>query len=69
LFYQHPGDANKPYLAQYSGVISEVAPVNASYTTIKTNQPTKTKLKLANTNFKILLIGIFLLFAIYMLIV
>jgi hypothetical protein len=34
-FYQHLGDAKKPYLAQYSAVVSEDAPVNASYTTIK----------------------------------
>ena len=31
-YYQQPGDAKKPYLAQYSAVVSEDAPVNASYT-------------------------------------
>ena len=35
FFYQHLGDAKNPYLAQYSAVVSEDAPVNASYTTIK----------------------------------
>jgi hypothetical protein len=41
FYYQQPGDAKKPYLPQYSGVASEVAPVKASYTTMKTNIPIK----------------------------
>ena len=44
LFYQHLDDAKKPYLAQYSAVVSEDAPVNASYTTIKNNMPIKDRL-------------------------
>ncbi|MGI0050473.1 MAG: hypothetical protein ACRD8K_01935 [Nitrososphaeraceae archaeon] len=44
FYYQQPGDAKKPYLAQYSGVVSEVAPVKASYTTMKTNIPIKNRL-------------------------
>jgi hypothetical protein len=50
FYYQQPGDAKKPYLAQYSGVVLEVAPVKASYATIKTNMPTKNRLNPLKAN-------------------
>ena len=40
IFYQQPGDAKKPYLAQYSAV-AEDSPVNVSWTRIKNNIPIK----------------------------
>ena len=43
LLYQHSGDAKTPYLAQYSAVVSEDAPVNASNTTMKNNIRIKNK--------------------------
>jgi hypothetical protein len=55
-FYQQSGDAKKPYFVQYSAVVSEVAPVKASYTTIKNNMPIKNRLNPLNSHFKILLI-------------
>ncbi|HYJ02385.1 MAG TPA: hypothetical protein VEW92_09245 [Nitrososphaeraceae archaeon] len=64
-FYQQPGDAKKAYLAQYSGVVSDVAPVKASYTTMKTNILIKNRLNPLNSNFKILLIEFFLPIADY----
>ena len=39
--YQDLGDAKTPCLAQYSAVVSEDSPVNASHTTIKNNMPIK----------------------------
>ena len=59
FYYQQPGDAKKPYLAQYSGVVSEVAPVKASYTTMKTNMPIKNRLNPLNANFSTFLIEYF----------
>ena len=59
FYYQQPGDAKKPYLAQYSGVVSEVAPVKAPYTTMKTNMPIKNKLNPLNAYFSIFLIEYF----------
>ena len=56
-FYQHLGDAKKPYLAQYSAVVSEDAPVNASYTTIKNNIPIKNIPKPLKANCIIFFIG------------
>ena len=56
-------DAKNPYLAQYSAVELEFVPVKVSYTTIKNNIPIKNILKPLNTNFKILLTGLFLLIA------
>ena len=50
FYYQQPGDAKKPYLTQYSGVASEVAPVKASYTTMKTNIPIKNRLNPLKAN-------------------
>ena len=51
--YQQSGDAKKPYLAQYSAVVSEDAPVNASYTTIKNNMPIKNRLNPLRVNFNV----------------
>ena len=65
LFYQQPGDAKKPYLAQYSGVVSEVAPVKASYTTIKTNMPIKNRLNPLKAYFNAFLIEYFFSIAYY----
>jgi hypothetical protein len=64
-FYQHLGDAKKPYLAQYSAVVSEDAPVNASYTTIKNNIPIKNRLNPLKVNFNDFAIEFFLPIADY----
>jgi len=64
-FYQHLGDAKKPYLAQYSAVVSEDAPVNASYTTIKNNIPIKNRLNPLKENFNDFAIEFFLPIADY----
>jgi hypothetical protein len=58
--YQQSGDAKKPYLAQYSAVVSEDAPVNASYTTIINNVPIKNRLNPVRANFNAFLIGLIL---------
>jgi hypothetical protein len=58
-FYQQPGDAKKAYLAQYSGVVSDVAPVKASYTTMKTNIPIKNRLNPLKAYFSTFLIEYF----------
>jgi len=50
FYYQQLGDAKKPYLPQYSGVASEVAPVKASYTTMKTDIPIKNRLNPLKAN-------------------
>ena len=63
IFYQQSGDAKKPYLAQYSAVVSEDAPVNASYTTIINNVPIKNILKPLRANFNAFLIGLILAIA------
>jgi hypothetical protein len=58
--YQQPGDAKNPYFAQYSVVVSEDAPVNASNTTMKNNMPIKNKLNPLKANFNAFLIELFL---------
>jgi hypothetical protein len=63
IFYQQSGDAKKPYLAQYSAVVSADAPVNASYTTIKDNMPIKNRLNPLRANFNAFLIGLILAIA------
>ena len=62
-FYQHLGDAKNPYLAQYSAVVSEDAPVKASYTTIINNVPIKNRLNPLRANFNAFLIGLILAIA------
>ena len=64
-FYQHLGDAKNPYLAQYSAVVSEDAPVNASYTTIKNNIPIKNRLNPLKANLNDFAIELFLPIADY----
>jgi hypothetical protein len=59
-FYQQPGDAKNPYFAQYSAVVSEDAPVKASYTTIKNNIAIKNILKLLNIHFNEFVMEVFL---------
>ena len=59
VFYQHLGDATNPYLAQYSAVVSEDAPVNASYPTIKNNIPIKNRLNPLKANFNAFAIEFF----------
>ena len=63
IFYQQSGDAKKPYLAQYSAVVSEDAPVKASYTTIINNVPIKNRLNPLRANFNAFLIGLILAIA------
>ncbi|HZB64942.1 MAG TPA: hypothetical protein VE307_06500 [Nitrososphaeraceae archaeon] len=58
-YYQQSGDAKKLYFLQYSAVVSEVAPVKASYTTIKDNMPIKKRLKPLKANFNAFLIEFF----------
>jgi hypothetical protein len=64
-FYQQPGDAKKPYLAQYSAVVSDEAPVDASNTILKNNIPIKNRLKPLKTNFNAFLTEFFLLIGKY----
>jgi hypothetical protein len=64
-FYQQPGDAKKPYLAQYSAVVSDDAPVDASNTILKNNIPIKNRLKPLKTNFNVFLTEFFLLIGKY----
>jgi hypothetical protein len=59
-FYQQPGDTKKPYLAQYSNVVCEDAPVKASYTTIKNNIAIKNILNPLNIHFNASVMEVFL---------
>ena len=54
--YQQPGDAKKPYFAQYSAV-AEDSPVSISWTTMKTKIPRNNRLKPLKANFNIVFIG------------
>ena len=59
LLYQASGDAKTPYLAQYSAVVSEDAPVNVSNTTMKNNMPIRNRLNPLKANFNDFLIEFF----------
>ena len=62
FYYQQPGDAKSPYLAQYSAVIED-SPVIKLCTVIKNNTAIKKILKPVKTNFNIFFIKIILLVA------
>ena len=62
FYYQQPGDAKKPYFAQYSAVMED-STVIKSCIVIKNNSAIKKILKPVKTNFNIFLIKIILLVA------
>ncbi len=59
LFHQQSGDTKNPYLAQYSAVVSEDAPVKASDKTMKNNMPIKNRLNPLKANFNAFAIDFF----------
>ena len=60
-FYQQPGDAKKPYFAQYSDVVCEDAPVKASHSIIKNNIAIKDIAKPLNIHCNTFVMEVFLL--------